>query len=42
MDSKQAPVTKIDYERKTLAGDFNNIKNKVAVACQNCFFIYSM
>jgi predicted DNA-binding protein (UPF0251 family) len=42
MTGKQAAITKMDYSRKTIAGDFNKVKNKVAVASQNCFFIYSM
>ena len=42
MTSKQPAITKMDYKNKIMAGDFNKTKNKVAVASQNCFFIYSM
>ena len=46
MDMKEmffyTAITKMDYKNKIMAGDFNKAKNKVAVASQNCFFIYSM
>jgi serine/threonine-protein phosphatase 2A regulatory subunit B len=42
MTSKQPAIVKMDYNRKIMTGDFNKTKNKVAVASQNCFFIYSM
>lgn len=39
---KGAPLSKMDYERKTIAVDFHPRKNTVAVGSLNCFFIYSM
>jgi len=39
---KGVALSKVDYERKTLAVDFNPKKNMVAVGSLNCFFIYSM
>ena len=39
---KSLPVSKMDYERKTSALDFNSKKNVLAVASLNCFFIYSL
>jgi hypothetical protein len=39
---KGAAISKMDYTRKVLAGDFNSKRNMVAVAALNCFFIYSM
>ena len=39
---KSSPVSKMDYERKTSALDFNSKKNVLAVASLNCFFIYSL
>ena len=38
---KSSPLTKIDYERKTTALDFNPKKGILAVASLNTFFIYS-
>lgn len=40
--NKQTALGKMDYSRKTIAGDFNKCKNKIAVGSLNCFFIYSM
>lgn len=40
--SKSAPISKMDYLRKTTAGDFSPVKNSLAVASLNCFYIYSM
>lgn len=39
---KGTAISKMDYTRKVLAGDFNPKRNMVAVAALNCFFIYSM
>lgn len=40
--NKMASISKMDYQRKTLVGDFHPKKNTVAVASLNCFFIYSL
>lgn len=40
--TKCPPIQKIDFLRKTLANDFNQRKNMLAVAALNCFYIYSM
>lgn len=40
--SKTTPASKMDYERKTNALDFNPKKNVIAVGSLNCFFIYSL
>jgi serine/threonine-protein phosphatase 2A regulatory subunit B len=39
---KGAALSKMDYERKTIAVDFHPKKNMVAVGSLNCFFMYSM
>lgn len=39
---KGSALSKIDYERKTVAVDFHPKRNMVAVGSLNCFFIYSM
>lgn len=39
---KGGAISKMDYTRKVLAGDFNPRKNMVAVAALNCFYVYSM
>jgi serine/threonine-protein phosphatase 2A regulatory subunit B len=39
---KSASVSRMDYTRKVIAGDFNPRKNTLAVAALNCFYIYSM
>lgn len=39
---KGAPISKMDYTRKVIAGDFNSKKNVLAVASLNCFHVYSM
>lgn len=40
--NKMTSIGKMDYQRKTLVGDFHPKKNTVAVASLNCFFIYSL
>lgn len=42
MPNKMVALPKIDYQRKTIVGDFHPKKNTVAVASLNCFFIYSI
>lgn len=39
---KSAPLGKIDYMKKTTALDFHPLRNTVAVASLNCFFLYSI
>lgn len=39
---KGAPISKMDYTRKVLAGDFNPRKNTLAVASLNSFYVYAM
>ncbi len=39
---KGTPISKMDYDRKTIAVDFHPKKNMVAVGSLNCFFIYAM
>lgn len=39
---KGPAVSKMDYTRKVLAGDYSPKRNMVAVAALNCFYIYSM
>jgi hypothetical protein len=39
---KASPISKMDYERKTNALDFNQKKNAFAVSSLNCFFVYSL
>lgn len=38
---KSSPLSKLDYEKKTTAMDFNPKKNMFALASLNTFFIYS-
>ena len=40
--TKMITLPKLDYNRKSLAGDFSPKKNTLAVACWNSFFIYAM
>jgi hypothetical protein len=39
---KGSSISKMDYTRKVLAGDFNPKKNMLAVAALNCFYVYTM
>lgn len=39
---KGVALSKMDYDRKTVAVDFHPRRNTVAVGSLNCFFIYSM
>lgn len=41
LPGKSLPLTKMDYERKTTALDYNQKSNTFAVASLNTFFIYS-
>lgn len=39
---KMTSISKMDYQRKTIASDFHPKKNVVAIASLNCFFLYGM
>jgi WD40 repeat protein len=42
IDQKSAPLTKMDYAKKTIAADFSPVDDTLAVASLNCFFTYSL
>jgi serine/threonine-protein phosphatase 2A regulatory subunit B len=42
ISGKQPPLGKVDYLKKTTALDYHPLKNSVAVASLNCFFLYNM
>ena len=41
LPGKPSPLSKMDYEKKTTALDYNSKSNIFAVASLNTFFIYS-
>lgn len=42
MAAKMDPLGSIKYSHKTLKSTFHPLTNTVAVACLNCFFVYSV